>query len=477
MSGTITLPVVMTIDGLAPQAPADLRAQIVTIAQGLSPGLTANLPGSLIEDVTSTETAAVIVADQARVDLVNSLTPRGSNAWLLNQLGQMAGIPIGLETNTSCFVVFNGTPGFVIAQGFIVSDGTHQYQIVDGGILQSDGNSQPLLAIGTVQGQWAVPSGTVNQQITSVPSGFPITFFNPLDGIPSSASETEEQYRARVMQAGQAMSTGTIAYLKTLLGAIPGVQQRLISVRNPVGSGTWEVICGGSGDPFAVAYAIFKALFDIPTLAGSSMTVSGITNANPAVITTDLNHGYTTGQVVQMNGATGLTVLNGSNQVATVLSQTTFSVPVNTTSSGTYTGNGVMTPNFRNQLVSVTDYPDVYAIPYVTPPLQNVSMTITWGTNSPNLVNAASIASAAQPAISNYINGISVGQPINQFEMIAVFQAATQSLLDNNLLTRLVFAVAINGTGVSPDSGTGIIEGDPESFFSTTPSAITVNQG
>jgi hypothetical protein len=41
----------------------------------------------------------------------------------------------------------------------------------------------------------------------------------------------------------------------------------------------------------------------------------------------------------------------------------------------------------------------------------------------------------------------------------------------------MVFAVTIGGVGVSPESGTGIIAGDTQSYFITTASAITVTQG
>ena len=84
---------------------------------------------------------------------------------------------------------------------------------------------------------------------------------------------------------------------------------------------------------------------------------------------------------------------------------------------------------------------------------------------------------AVQPAIATYINSIPVGQPINELDMIAVFQAATAALVPTALLTRLVFVVSINGITTSPESGTYIIDGDPESFFECPQSNITVTQG
>ena len=58
-------------------------------------------------------------------------------------------------------------------------------------------------------------------------------------------------------------STGTTQLLKTLLGQVPGVQQRLVSTRKK--STGWEVIVGG-GDPYLVAYAIYDSGLNIQTL-------------------------------------------------------------------------------------------------------------------------------------------------------------------------------------------------------------------
>ncbi len=266
--------------------------------------------------------------------------------------------------------------------------------------------------------------------------------------------------------------------LKALLGTVAGVSVNLIAVKQQTGGG-WKVIVGGTGDPYQIGFAIFSALFDVSTLIGSVMQVTGITNANPAVVTTNLNHGFQTGQTgVQINGALGIAGINGVVFPAiTVLSQTTFSIGVNTSASGTYTGGGVVTPNFRNITPNIFDYPDTYTIPYVLPPSQTVTMVITWNTSSAGFVSATAVAAAVQPAIVTYVTTLPVGSPMNLFELQAVFQVAVSTLLNGNLLTRMVFAVSINGVGVLPQTGTGIIAGDPESYFSATTAGIVVNQG
>ncbi|HFU7435367.1 TPA: baseplate J-like family protein, partial [Escherichia coli] len=87
------LPVSYTSAGPVPLTPEELRAQLVSQAIALSPGLTTDLPGSLIEDVASTDVGALIVCDQARVDLINSVGPLKANLAMLELLAQQAGIP------------------------------------------------------------------------------------------------------------------------------------------------------------------------------------------------------------------------------------------------------------------------------------------------------------------------------------------------------------------------------------------------
>lgn len=474
MSGTVT-PLNMTIAGPSPTAPTDLRAALVATATGLAPGLTTDLPGSLIEDLASTATGALVVADQARVDLINSFNPRTANPFILNQLGQIYGVPIGTETNTSVYLVFSGPAGYPIPPGFTVSDGAYQYSVRDGGVIATGGSTSPLFAVATQQGAWAVPAGSVTQIATSVPTTVTLTVTNPLDGTPGAAGETEESYRAAVMQAGLATAQGTPTLLKTLLNQVNGVDPRLVSVRQKTGG--WEVIVGGGGDPYEIGGAIFRALFDVSNIVGSVISITNITNASNAIVTTDLNHGYSTGQNVSIDGVQGMPSINRKTYTITVIDAQNFSIPFNSISAGTYTGGGFCTPNFRNQTINIYDYPDIYTIPFVVPPNQTVSMVVTWNTTGTGFVSPVAVAAASSIAISNYINSIPVGQPINLFELQATFQNSVSGLVSPTLVTRLIFAVSINGVGVSPAVGTGIISGDPESYFTTTPSAIIVNQG
>ncbi|SSW85295.1 ubiquitin-activating enzyme E1 [Klebsiella pneumoniae] len=102
-------------------------------------------------------------------------------------------------------------------------------------------------------------------------------------------------------------------------------------------------MCGG-GDIYDMAGAIYKSAGDISRLKGTDLKVTGITNANPGVVTTDITHGFTTGQIIQMSGVTGMSGVNNVNLTVTVLSAHTFSIGINTTSSGVWSGGGVVTP-------------------------------------------------------------------------------------------------------------------------------------
>lgn len=473
---TTSLPLVVGSSGPVPQSPAAVQEALIELVSSTNPGYTADLPGSLIEDLSSTSVAAILLCDQAQVELVNSLTPLGANPFLLNQLGQIYGVQLGEATNTSVDVVFSGPPGFVIAQGFTVGDGTNQYTVSDGGIIGAGGTSAPLFCLCSTSGSFAVPAGTVVNLITSVPTGISLSVNNPTPGTQGQGAETEASYRARVLQAGLAISTGMATFLKTILNNVPGVQPRLVSVRQVPNNGGWEIIVGG-GDPFEVAYAIYTALFDISTLVGSTINVLAVTKANPGVATTDLNHGLTDGQTgVNIAGALP-SGYNVSNATVHVIDEKTFSYGVNTTALATYTGGGVVTPNNRNQVVTIQDYPDTYSIPFVLPPQQAVAMTVLWGTTSTNVISEAGISQLAGPALLAYINGLPAGQPINVDVMVSTFSAAVAPILDPQLLSRLVFEVSINGVGVSPATGTVIISGDPEGYFLADISDIDISEG
>jgi hypothetical protein len=399
------VPLVMTSAGPQPTPPATLNQNLINGVAAEVPDYTASLPGLLIEDLSSTATGALSTMDQARVDAVNSVTPYGANTFILAQQGTMLGLPQGTPTNTSVLVVFSGAsiPGYVIVPGLVVSDGANQYAIQSGGVIQSSGQSTPLLAIASQSGTWAVPAGSVNQIATSLPTPYntALTVTNPVAGTPATTTESPQSYRARIMQAQQIAGQGTPAYLTTLLQATPGVTPRLVSVLQSTFG--WEVLCGG-GDPYAVAYAIYRGTLDLSTIVGSTATA-------------------------------------------------------------------------RNVNVSIIDSPNTYTLTYVNPPQQVTTVQAIWNTNLPNFTAGAQVNQLGAPAIQGYINGIIVGQPINLNAMSAAFAQAISSVLPVGNLSALNFTIYVNGSVATPEAGTELILGDPESYFECADNGVTVAQG
>jgi hypothetical protein len=467
----------MTPQGLQPASPADLRNRLITLVATSNPDYTANLPGSLIEDISSTDTYALVESDSFLVDLVNSVTPFAANPYLLNQLGILYGVDKQPITNTSVFVVFTGTPGYIIPQGFVVSDGTYQYVCQSGAIVGLDGTTLPIYCLAVQAGAWPVAANTVVQMATSVPANVSLAVTNPVSGIPSQSGEPISVYRERVFTAGLAASTGMARYLKTLLSNVPGVQNRLVSVQEQEDISAFTVIVGG-GDPYQVAYAIWSADFYTPGLSGAIIRVAHISNTYPVIITCADNHNLATGDVEVISGNVGFPYINDQPYVITVTSLKSFSIPVDGTLYGTHQYGGIVTPNPINELVNISDYPDSFSIPFVVPPQELVNIILTWKTDSPNYVSPAAVAQYATPAIINYINSLPAGTtPINLSVLTEVFLDSIVSIISGELIVSINWTISVSGVGVGPVGGTQVIFGDRYSYFYTDEANVSIILG
>lgn len=401
MSGTIIPSLNVSVSGAIPTPPATLRNDLVSNIAATVPDYTADLPGSLIEDLVSTGTGLLAFIDQARVDAINGVAVSTQNPYILNLMGGILGIPQGQASNTSVYIVFSGSVGYILPAGFIVSDGIHQYALIDGGVITSTGQSNPLFAVATSSGSWSVNSGTVTTVVTSVPSGYTLTVTNPTAGTSGGPAQTVASYRTQVIVKIGGVAQGVPTYIKSLLIGVLGVNPRLVNILQVAGG--WEVIVGG-GDPYAIAEAIYSAVLNLSTIIGSN------------------------------------------------------------TSS-------------RNINVTLTNPPDTYTVIFVNPPLQVVTGAVSWNTNLPNFTGSAMINQVASLALVNYVNSISVGQPINLLEATNVFQTAIENVLDPTFLSTLVFTISVNGVVVSPSAGTSLILSDQESYFQAAPGSIVVVQG
>lgn len=465
----MTLPLIMTIAGPQPTPLDQLQQALIAQVKSTDPDYTANLPGSLIEDISSTDVAAMTQMDQARVDAVNSVTPYGANAAVLAQLGVMFGLPQGLPSNASALVVFSGSVGYVISPGFLVSDGTNQYAVQDGGVVLSSGQTAPLSVVATNANTFPVPAGSITQVVTSVASGYTLTVTNPNAGTPATAAESVTSYRARVLTAFAASSTGTPALIQTLIAAISGVALNSVGMlQAPNG---WEVLQSG-GDAYAVANAILNAVPDLSVLQGSQLAITGMTAANPVVVTTNYPSGLAAGATFTVAGATP-SAYNVTYTVASVAG-TKITTTTNGSSFGAYSSGATFNPNPRNVSVSVFQNPNTYDVLFVQPATHQVQLTAQWNTSLPNFTAQSTVNQLGTTALTNYLNALAVGQPINFLAMTAVFQQAVATLIATPNLTDLTFSVTIDGVAMTPDAGTDVVQVDPEGLFNAQ--TVTVEQ-
>lgn len=406
---TWNFPVVLTQQGLQPQTTQNLTDQVEANAQANSPGITQNLPGILISDMTGTTVGALSVMDQAKVGAVNSVTPYGCNTFVLGQLGQLylGQSQPGVATNTSVNVVFYapGNVGWVIPNGFLITDGTYQYQIQVGGVVGSTGYSGTMTAIATQSGAWSIAADTAFTAVSSVPSTVSISSItNALAGTPAGAPESWGSFRARVLQAGLAACTSGPRFIKTLIAAILGAASNLISVQQA--SGGLRICVGGNADVYEIANAIFMAVGNPGLLQGSAVN------------------------------------------------------------------------NARNVTVSLYDYPDTYSILFVQAPVQTVTaLALVWNTTLANFTGGAAIPGLTQADLASYVNGLAIGQPINEGELNFIFKSDVEDALDSSLISSLTWTVTIGGTVTPPTSGTWLVEGDPESSWLVAQTAISITQG
>ena len=281
MSGSTTIPLVMTAAGPQPTPVTTIQQTTINNAASLSPGYTADLPASMIEDLVDTSIAAIQQADAARIDAINSVTPFGANAFILAQLGAQFGILQGQQTNVSVTVVFTVTSGgsaasgLIIPKGTIVSDGTYQYLTQASVTSGSGGITQSVAAVASQSGTWAVAAGAVNTVVTSAPAGFTITVTNAQPGVAGLAAQSVQSYRAQVLQAQTIGVQGSGAYITSVLSQIVGVQSRLIGVVQVTGG--LKIICGLTVDQNLIAGAIYTAVPDVSTLQGSVTTTRNLT--------------------------------------------------------------------------------------------------------------------------------------------------------------------------------------------------------
>jgi Flp pilus assembly protein TadG len=104
-------------------------------------------------------------------------------------------------------------------------------------------------------------------------------------------------------------------------------------VRGPITAGKAITSAAwASGTAKAISGAAWK-------VSGTDRSISAITKASPASVTTSGNHGYSDGQTVYISGANGMTEINDRAYVITVTNNRRFTLDgVNSSGYGTYSG-------------------------------------------------------------------------------------------------------------------------------------------
>lgn len=99
-----------------------------------------------------------------------------------------------------------------------------------------------------------------------------------------------------------------------------------------------QFVTGTSGREMSIFMRTCYEFWGYCVFNNPIFTVTAATNASPIQITTDTNHGLTTGQIVGITGALGNTAANGQF-IVTVLNATQFTLN-GSTGNGTYTSGG-----------------------------------------------------------------------------------------------------------------------------------------
>ena len=424
--------------GVQPTAPQTLRDQLVQLATQLSPGVTTNLPGSLVEDMASTAIGALAQIDQAKVDTINSVSPLNATPSLLDEFGEVYGVKRGAGANPSAYVTFTGPPGLYLASGFQVSDGIYTYETQEG---------------------------------ATIPSGGVLVNIYVLSTTPGTGAETDSAYRARILQTGMRTVQGTPGFIRSRLLNVPNVIPRSIGVSLTSGAGYSVMVDGG--DPAQIAGAIYESCFDLVSLQGSTNTIASITSSNPCVITTTLTHGLTDGQQVTISGENGATAINGTF-TATVLDAGRFSIPVDTTSAPQHSGDGVVETNPRNMEAVAIDGVDSYPVRFIRPLQQKVRLVAHWGITSGNVVDDATATQICGPPLSNYINGLTMGAPLSTLQLGTIVEATLLQIMPGAVISSLRFDVFLDDVLASPAADSVIIACDPQSYLVTSPDQISL---
>jgi len=102
----------------------------------------------------------------------------------------------------------------------------------------------------------------------------------------------------------------------------------------------YQETVNNSGDTIAIDWANgnndYNQIYDDST----AKVINAITQASPGKVTTTTDHGYSTGDLINIEDVEGMTELNGNFYTVTVVDGTNFTIGEDTTGYTAYTANG-----------------------------------------------------------------------------------------------------------------------------------------
>lgn len=129
--------------------------------------------------------------------------------------------------------------------------------------------------------------------------------------------------------------------------------------------------------------------FAVVTAWGSGAAITGITNANPAVVTR-VAHGLADGDVVKHAGIVGMTELNGRICVVDVLTDDTYAlVGVDSLNYGAYASGGTVSEGTLSATCQMTGYQGPTGTTPSTTVDTNCGTAKSYGTAQPGTVTLA----------------------------------------------------------------------------------------
>lgn len=137
--------------------------------------------------------------------------------------------------------------------------------------------------------------------------------------------------------------------------------------------------------------------------------VTGATNVSPIVITTSANHNLSSGDYALISGVGGNTAANGQF-LATVISPTTFSIPV--AGNGAYTSGGTVEGGnlgLVDNAIQRWAVPDGVTAVVASAAAHSIAVTATIYIPSTSGLTATAITTACSDAIAAYLESLPIG--------------------------------------------------------------------